>query len=741
MDLPDRIGRFKTVSHLGSGSFATVWLVRDEDLDAQVAIKVLAENWSHNEDVSRRFLQEARLLDRLESDRMVRVREVGRLPDGRPYMVMDHADRGTLEDRMRARAESSSPFSVEEALGLSVEIAECLIHAHGLKVLHRDLKPSNVLFKSVPEHLQHEIVRQGRPAPRERLLLSDFGIARRLEGTLAGTVVAGTPHYMAPEQADPLSAALADLRCDIYSAAVVLYELLAGRVPFPHDSVGELLRAQREEEPPPIRTLRTDVPDELARVIASGLAPDPDQRVASAWEWRDALQEAGGARRAPPDGAERSDATVLRRRPRPPAPGAPEAPGSEGAMAPETIARIRPEDAPERDTDQGAAAAATMHRGSARAPQEEDRADADPTSFHPSGQGPERTPAALARPPQPGPAPSDPAVSPETPSRRRGVASRWWLAVAGVAALSVAGFAIASSLRDPAESPPRERAKTPAPGAQAAGSPPATIAFISNPAGSPEIHVLDRAGAQRSSTRTLTDAAGETLRPDWSPDGRKITFASDADGDLDVYVMRADGTGLENLTNNTFDELAPDWSPSGDEIAFTSDRDGDPEVFVMSSQGRGVRQVTDNTSKEVAPDWSPDGEQLTFSSDRDGGFDIYVGSAAGDEGRLVVGRPGSDLAPEWSPSGEEIAFESGLGNVADIFVVDPIAGAVRKVTRGSIANREPAWSEDGETIFFASDRDGDFDIYSVGADGKGKVTNLTNNDVEDTDPAVRPSSP
>src|SRR5712691_1489921 len=100
-----RIGRFEVQRPLGSGSFATVWLARDEDLDAWVAIKLLAENWSFNQDARRRFIEEARALRRLDSERIVRVYDVGSLDDSRPYM----ADRGTLEDRIRLRSQLEQP--------------------------------------------------------------------------------------------------------------------------------------------------------------------------------------------------------------------------------------------------------------------------------------------------------------------------------------------------------------------------------------------------------------------------------------------------------------------------------------------------------------------------------------------------------------------------------------------------------------------------------------------------------
>jgi hypothetical protein len=290
-----RIGRFQVERTLGAGSFATVWLARDEDLDGWVAIKLLAENWSLNEDARRRFLEEARALRHLDNDRIVRVYEVGRLDDGRPYMVMEYADRGSLEDRMRLRAQLGERFNAREALDVSIELAECLMSVHASRIVHRDVKPSNVLFRSIRREQQEAARRAGRPAPGERMVLGDFGIARRLEGALAHTMVVGSPHYMSPEQGDPVRSGTADYRSDVYSAAAILYELLAGQVPLAFASVTELQRASPDRRAPSIRGIRADVPEHLAEAIHRGLAWEPAGRYATAWEWRDALIEARSA--------------------------------------------------------------------------------------------------------------------------------------------------------------------------------------------------------------------------------------------------------------------------------------------------------------------------------------------------------------------------------------------------------------------------------------------------------------
>ncbi len=276
------VGNFRMDGRLGSGTFATVWLAWDPDLERQVAIKVLADNWSVDEDIRRRFLEEARILWRLDNPRIVRVFSTGTLDDGRPYFVMEYADRRSLLERIQAHKEQQTQFSVGEAISLSLRIAEGLIVAHANGVVHRDLKPSNILFSTMRSS-------SGNSNEKERLMLADFGIARRLEGTARMTIAAGTPFYMAPEQADPTPTKGPSERSDIYSAATILYELLAGAVPYPFENVSEIRRAQERRNRTSIQSIRTDVPDGLARVIDKGLEPDPDARFASAQEWADAL--------------------------------------------------------------------------------------------------------------------------------------------------------------------------------------------------------------------------------------------------------------------------------------------------------------------------------------------------------------------------------------------------------------------------------------------------------------------
>ena len=244
------IGRYRVERLLGSGAFASVWLAHDEVLDSSVAVKVLADNWARHLDVSERFLTEARLLRRADSERLVRVLDIGEADDGRPYFVMNLADGGSLEDRI-----DSHPLSLSDSLSILTEIAEAVCVLHEMDVVHRDLKPSNVLLQAV--------------APdRERVLLADLGLAKALAQGSGLTTMAGSPGYMAPEQQQV--AGIVDERTDVYGLGALAHRLLTG----------ELANASALDR----------LPRPIAQVVRRALRTDPAQRWSTMREFADRLR-------------------------------------------------------------------------------------------------------------------------------------------------------------------------------------------------------------------------------------------------------------------------------------------------------------------------------------------------------------------------------------------------------------------------------------------------------------------
>ncbi|MEU4693099.1 serine/threonine-protein kinase [Actinoplanes sp. NPDC023714] len=255
MSLPTMIGRYRVLRRLGAGAFATVWLAEDDVLDSLVAIKVLADNWAHHPDVRARFEQEAQVLRRADSERLVRVHDFGELPDGRPYQVMTYAAGGTLADRLE-----SGPLPIGTTVRIATDIAEAVTVLHQSGVLHRDLKPSNVLFDTV--------------RGVERVLVADLGLAKSIAQASGFTVAAGTPGYMAPEQRLPGGGL--DERADVHAIGAMTYQMLTGRTP--------ALRA-----PITPSKLRPGIPRQLDRVVMRAIDADRSRRFPTAAAFAAAL--------------------------------------------------------------------------------------------------------------------------------------------------------------------------------------------------------------------------------------------------------------------------------------------------------------------------------------------------------------------------------------------------------------------------------------------------------------------
>lgn len=263
------MGRYAVQRRIGAGAFATVWMAFDDQLDSLVAVKVLAENWSGDDHVRRRFLDEGRMLRRVESPHVVTVYDAGELDDGRPYLVMTYADQGTLADRIGAEPMSTAQvFDVVRQVGLGLQTL------HDRSVLHRDVKPANVLFRTVDGQVH--------------AMVADLGLGKSLDVSSRLTLIAGTPTYVAPEQARGESL---DARADQYSLAAITYLLLTGRPPYRHAS----LAAASDPGPlPPLSSADRPIPAAVAAVVTRGLAVDRDQRYPDVTSYVAALADALG---------------------------------------------------------------------------------------------------------------------------------------------------------------------------------------------------------------------------------------------------------------------------------------------------------------------------------------------------------------------------------------------------------------------------------------------------------------
>jgi serine/threonine protein kinase len=272
--MPARLGRYAVRRRIGSGGFATVWLAYDEQLDSPVAIKVLAENWTEDSHVRQRFLEEGRYLRKVESPHVVTVYDAGSLEDDRPYLVMSYADQGTLADRLEADG-----LTVAQACEVVRQVGEGLHALHQRGVLHRDVKPANVLFRTVDPRHQGTVV---------RAMVGDLGLGKALDVSSRLTMIAGTPSYVAPEQAQGEHL---DARADQFSLAALAFLLLTGRPPYAH---GSLSAAAEPPPPPPLSTPERAFRPAVDDVVRRALAADREQRYPDVPAFVAALRESLG---------------------------------------------------------------------------------------------------------------------------------------------------------------------------------------------------------------------------------------------------------------------------------------------------------------------------------------------------------------------------------------------------------------------------------------------------------------
>jgi eukaryotic-like serine/threonine-protein kinase len=251
-------GRYRLVELVGHGGMSSVYKAHDSLLERNVALKILHEQYTADADFVERFKREARSVAQLQHPNIVTVIDRGE-EDGRQYIVFEYVDGENLKERVVREGR----LDVREALEIALAIARGLAFAHDHGLVHRDVKPQNVLLNG-----------DGRAK------VTDFGIARTVdvEGMTSTGVVLGTSNYIAPEQA---SGQPVDAYTDVYALGVVLYELLAGDVPFPGETFLAVAMKHVHEPPPNLLDTRPDVPLRVAGAVDRALEKDPEQRFPS----------------------------------------------------------------------------------------------------------------------------------------------------------------------------------------------------------------------------------------------------------------------------------------------------------------------------------------------------------------------------------------------------------------------------------------------------------------------------
>lgn len=793
-----RLGQYEILMLLGEGGMAAVYRARQTSVQRDVAVKVIKTNLLQMEEFTKRFAREAQTIASLSHIHILKVFDYGQ-QDDMVFLVMELLTGGSLADLI-----GQGPLTLERTSDLLSQMASALDYAHSQSIIHRDMKPQNILLD-----------RDGNA------FITDFGIAKIMGGqsttklTQGGTM--GTPAYMAPEQwrGDPV-----DARADVYSLGVILFEMLTGKLPFTGDTAFGLMHKHVYEAPPPIRDVRPDLSLSIERVINKALAKNREERFGSAGELArafdkavrgEAWEDTGSIQLLivdEPSGTPATSSTAARGgmgsqpiaqtgrvtgTPTGAAPTGPQAgTGAQPVGAPTQgrsslplilaglaalvivavvvvlIATNSGSTASTATTTQAVVAVEATSTPEAPSP------TARPTDTATATLAPSDTPdvaaiirltsearqqatvnAILALSATPNEAQLAATFLAETDTASTAIAvasltktptptaTATMTATATLTATpsltptltstsTLSATATATSIPTEAASPTPAASPTEAITATAiAAVPPAAtpfgggtglIVFASNRDGNQEIYTIRADGTDAVN---LTNNSSDDYSPMWSPDGRRILYVSRRGGNQEIYVMDADGQNPTRLTNDRAEDYDPAWSPDGTKIAFTSNRVDTADIWVMNADGSGVKRLTTSPATDNEPIWAPDGKAILFNSTREGSTYIFVMNADGSDQRRIVPRAGRSKAPSFSPDGKQIVYafqpQNGGGG-SDILVMDPDGKNARPITTGPDVDTYPVWSPDGQHIVFLTNRRlqgaiRSYTIYIVRPDG------------------------
>jgi hypothetical protein len=251
------------------------------------------------------------------------------------------------------------------------------------------------------------------------------------------------------------------------------------------------------------------------------------------------------------------------------------------------------------------------------------------------------------------------------------------------------------------------------------------IVYTSTATGSGDIYVLPADAGPATVPTRLTATSFIEIDPVWSPDSRRIAFSSKRDdGTWRIYLMDADGTDVTPLPTGTGDALQPAWSPDGGRIAFVSTRTGNVDVWVVNLDGSGLLRLTTNSKLDISPTWSPQSlNRIAWSNGSSGNLDIWTMRPDGMNKTRLTSSRDVDFDAAWSSDGSTIAFarrasggddddddDDGRSPGFDIWTMTSAGRSQTKIVSSSRADAQPAWLQDGK-LAFTSDRDGDFDLF------------------------------
>jgi len=744
-----RLGPYEIVSPLGAGGMGEVYRARDTRLGREVAVKVLPADRLADQARRTRFVQEARAASALNHPHIVTIYEI-ESAEGIDFIVMEFVPGKTLDALIPRRG-----MGLGETMRIAIALADALAAAHGAGIVHRDLKPANVMV-----------------TPEGVVKVLDFGLAKLVQADEGGGeedttldarvsppsragAVAGTPAYMSPEQA---SGGRVDARSDIFSFGAVLYEMVTGRRPFGGGSTAEMLASLLKEQPKAPSELVPEVPKELERIILRCLRKEPERRFQHMTDLKvdlhEVKEESDSGLRAPGVRAPRRRGLWVAvglvgalaaaagglliwrsRRPEPPAPYLVPLTSTPGD---ETDPSFSP------DGDQVAFAwdgekgdnwdiyVKMIGSGETR------RLTTDPANDGFACWSPDGRQIAFVRSSAGGLSGTIHVISPLGGADRKvsdqpvGVGQlSWspdgrWLATGETGAYTMSRVNLPRGIRLVAVSSGEVRSITSPTGPDShlrpAFSPDGRRVAYASCSGWAGCHLevseLRPDGAAKGAARRVTRGGLSPQGLAWTRDGTSLVYSDQVSGNRLWRVSIQGDEPPRPIEVAGFGAARPAIAASRDRLAFS--RLGRHLSIHRFETGRPAEAVVVSSFDEWNPHLSPDGSRLAFESMRGGGGDeIWLAAADGSNPTQLTHGPGLwQGSPRWSPDGHRIAFDSyDEDGHSDVWMVGADGGSLRRLTSSPAAHNSPTWSHDGRFVYFTSQRAGTETIWRVPAAG------------------------
>ena len=693
----DQLGAYRLVEFLGKGGMGQVFAAEDTKLGRRVALKLLPPEMASPER-RQRFDREAKAVAALNHPNIVHLYSIED-EEGLSFLTMELVEGSTLGERI-----PEGGLSLKSFFEIAIPLADAISAAHERGVIHRDIKPGNVMI-----------------GEEGRVKILDFGLAKLAKelfgpGLLSASSATGEGHilgtvsHMSPEQAEGKAL---DPRTDIFSFGVLLYEMCTGRLPFRGETPTAVVSAILKDTPAPVTDVNPRLPNDLARIIKRCLAKDPARRYQAVRDLANELEELAyelDSRRLfrPVVGARRHFAIGLA--------------SALAAAAVVTIAGltlVNREREPRGDLLQGTFTQLTTDPGPELHPSLSPDGSFLVYTSRASGswdiyllRAGGRRPINLTE--DSAADDTQPAFSPDGQriafhSSREG-GGLFVMGATGDSVRRVTSFGW-----NPSWSPDGESLVF------------ATEPITRTPIDRPTTSALWIARVDSGETALLTE--GDAVQPSWSPNGSRIAYWGIAEGSRrDLFTIPAAGGTPVPVTKDAAIDWNPVWSPDGRRIYFASDRGGSMnlwriEVDESSGEVRGEPEpVRAPSTFATHATLSGDGTRMAYTSTV---ASVSLASVPFDSRSAKAGpleKPLREIrnlsGPRASPDGAWIVFwREGLQE--DIVLVRADGSDERLLTDDPYRDRHPRWSPDGERIVFYSDRSGKYELWSVGADGSG----------------------